>query len=153
MPVDKCQNLWITPRFDKCTKVCIVDNSQKLWITWIFILLYTIIYYILYVCIHVQYRLDKRMENLSFSFICLNAVKLSISLVAGEGELLGACPPYLVHITVRLDDAAVKLIDCDVSHKANRWLCNAERGAGSARYGSNRHCTGRGEPFRVAPVG
>ena len=86
MPVDKCQNLWITPRLDKGTKVCIVDNSQKLWITWIFILLYTIIYYILYVCIHVQYRLDKRMENLSFPSFCLNAVKLSISLVTGEGE-------------------------------------------------------------------
>ena len=28
-------------------------------------------------------------------------------------------PPYLVHITVRLEIAAVKLIDCDVSHKAN----------------------------------
>ena len=62
-------------------------------------------------------------------------------------------PPYLVHITVRACTVAVKLIDCDVSHKANWWLCNAERGAGSARYGSNRHCTGRGEPFRVALVG
>ena len=135
MPVDKCQNLWITSRFDKCTKVCIVDNSQKLWITWIFILLYTIIYYILYVCIHVQYRLDKRMENLSFSFIRLNAVKLSISLVTGEGELREVRPPYLVHITVRVWIVAVKLNRCDVSHKANRRLCNAERGAGSARYG------------------
>ena len=119
MPVDKCQKLWITPLFDKRTKVCIVDNSQKLWITWIFILLYTIIYYILYVCIHVQYRLDKRMENPSFPSFCLNAMKLSISLVTGEGELLGACPPYLVHITIRFEIVAVKLIDCDVSHKAN----------------------------------
>ena len=80
-------------------------------------------------------------------------MKLSISLVTGEGELLGACPPYLVHIPIRPEIVAVKLIGCDVSHKANWWLCNAERGAGSARYGSNRHCTGRGEPFRVAPVG
>ena len=123
MPVDKCQNLWITPLFDKCTKVCIVDNSQKLWIIWIFILLYTIIYYILYVCIHVQSILDKRMENLSFPSFCLNAVKLSISLATGEGELLGACPPYLVHIIVRPEIVAVKLIDCDVSHKANWRLC------------------------------
>ena len=118
MPVDKCQNLWITPRLDKCTKVCIVDNSQKLWITWIFILLYPIIYYILYVCIHVQYRLDKRMENLSFPSFCLNAVKLSIL-----GNWRRGTPPYLVHITVRLEIVAVKLIDCDVSHKANWRLC------------------------------
>ena len=80
-------------------------------------------------------------------------MKLSISLVTGEGELLGACPPYLVHITVRAWIVAVKLIDCDVSHKANWRLCNAERGAGIIRNGSNRHCTGRGEPFRVALVG
>ena len=85
MPVDKCQNLWITPRLDKCTKVCIVDNSQKLWITWIFILLYTIIYYILYVYTHVQYRLDKRMENLSFSFFLFKHCEIVI-LVTGEGE-------------------------------------------------------------------
>ena len=62
-------------------------------------------------------------------------------------------PPYLVHITVCAWIVAVKLNRCDVSHKANRRLCNAERGAGSARYGSNRHCMGRGEPFRVALVG
>ena len=80
-------------------------------------------------------------------------MKLSISLVTGEGELLGACPPYLVHITIRPEVVAVKLIYCDVSHKANWRLCNAERGAGSARYGSNRHGMGRGEPFRVALVG
>ena len=80
-------------------------------------------------------------------------MKLSTILVTGEGELLGACPPYLVHITVRPEIVAVKLIRCDVSHKANCRLCNAERGAGSARYGPIRHCTGRGEPFRVAPVG
>ena len=66
---------------------------------------------------------------------------------------MGACPPYLVHITVRPEIVAVKLIDCDVSHKANGRLCNAERGAGIIRNGSNRHGTGRGEPFRVAPVG
>ena len=28
-------------------------------------------------------------------------------------------PPYLVHITVRLEIAVVKLNRCDVSHKAN----------------------------------
>ena len=123
MPVDKCQNLWITPLFDKCTKVCIVDNSQKLWITRHFILLYPIIYYILYVCIHVQYRLDKRMENLSFPSFCLNAVKLSIILVTGEGELPWSCPPYLVHITVQGWLVAVKLNRCDARHKANRRLC------------------------------
>ena len=80
-------------------------------------------------------------------------MKLSIILVTGEGELLGACPPYLVHITIRFEIVAVKLIDCDVSHKANRRLCNAERGAGIIRSGSDRHGTGRGEPFRVALVG
>ena len=80
-------------------------------------------------------------------------MKLSISLVTGEGELPWNCPPYLVHITVRLEIVAVKLIDCDVSHKANWWLCNAERGAGIIRNGSDRHGTGRGEPFRVALVG
>ena len=69
------------------------------------------------------------------------------------GTWRSGTPPYLVHITVRLEIVAVKLIDCDVSHKANCRLCNAERGAGSARYGSDRHGTGRGEPFRVALVG
>ena len=83
-----------------------------------------------------MYNIDWiRGWKIRVSFICLNAVKLSISLVTGEGELLEVRPPYLVHITVRPEIAAVKLIDCDVSHKANWRLCNAGRGAGSARYG------------------
>ena len=84
-----------------------------------------------------MYNIDWiRARKIRISFFPFkHSMKLSISLVTGEGELLGACPPYLVHITVRLAVVAVKLIGCDVSHKANWRLCNAERGAGLSGMG------------------
>ena len=83
-------------------------------------------------------------------------MKLSISLVTGEGELLGACPPYLVHITIRPEIVAVKLIGCDVSHKANWWLCreltrwNYQEWVKSSLYGPWRAV--QGSPGRVGWV-
>ena len=65
-------------------------------------------------------------------------------------------PPYLVHITVRPELVAVKLIDCDVSHKANWWLCreltrwNYQEWVRSSRYGPWRAV--QGSPGRVGWV-